>query len=303
MRKVSFMGPAKGWLKWMLLVGFATTGAHANTILSYWVDLFGGGCVGTSCTAGAAQSGTPTPTQLANPTEEAGGAHDNFNVPTFNENLGTLQSVDLILTWASSGNALLSNISCYTPTGCVDISFSSATASVPLTLTADGSTLNVQGNAMDTVPVNPNNPPNLIDCSSTNQATYNGNGCAYNSNDNGPGKNSHNAPGSFVNSYPGLTGNGQISQNNGNLAFFEGVGAGTFAASVANGGLSVGAMSTDPNAPTNLFFSGSAMTGGILQVIYTYNASPAPEPLTVFLVGFALVGVGLAGRRSRAAKR
>jgi hypothetical protein len=50
---------------------------------------------------------------------------------------------------------------------------------------------------------------------------------------------------------------------------------------------------------TSVAFSGSSTAGGTVQITYTYEEQVIPEPVTLFTVGSALIGVGLFLQRKR----
>jgi hypothetical protein len=54
---------------------------------------------------------------------------------------------------------------------------------------------------------------------------------------------------------------------------------------------------TEVGGNGSLFFGGSGTIGGILEVTYVAEATTVPEPITLFLVGGALIGTGLLRRR------
>lgn len=258
-----------------LVLGGASFG-NAST-LTYWVDVFGGGCSGTNntnCLPGTVQGGFTTPPgSLPAPTTAAPNATSTLAIPQFNQatdpNPGfhyVLTQVALSLNWSATGTvSILDNTN-------ANVSFNSASAQSNMTLQAGTAQVVALGSATQ-------GPGTAVCCNIVNGPSYFG-----------------------MTTFSGLTGTGSASQTPGNLSYFEGFGTGNVTASVATTAVSAGGSSSDPNA-SHLFYNGNANMGAILEVTYTYTESTnTPEPATVVLVGGALIGVGLLSRR-RFAKR
>jgi hypothetical protein len=82
-----------------------------------------------------------------------------------------------------------------------------------------------------------------------------------------------------------------------NLYLYEGFGTNSLSFTVtASQGIYGG------SAGPNVYFGGSASVAGVMEIIYTYHEVVGPEPMTMSLVGGALIGIAaLARRRSKRA--
>ncbi len=56
------------------------------------------------------------------------------------------------------------------------------------------------------------------------------------------------------------------------------------------------------SAVPGVSFSGSASAGGVAEIVYTYHLTSTPEPVTMTLVGGALLGLAVVSRRRRSKK-
>ncbi len=104
-------------------------------------------------------------------------------------------------------------------------------------------------------------------------------------------------PGSFINSFAGLTGSASNSTSVAplNWAYYVGLGGGTasFNATAGNGTYS-------GTGPFGLFFSGSGVADGTFTVRYDYDALAAvPLPAAAWLLGAGLLSFGATMRRRR----
>lgn len=98
----------------------------------------------------------------------------------------------------------------------------------------------------------------------------------------------------LIGKFPGITATSTGSQvvPAANFTQYETVGGlnATFTASAGNGTYS-------GVATPGVFFSGSAVSGGTAEIIYTYTAASVPEPATLGVLGFAAIGLAAAKRR------
>jgi hypothetical protein len=172
----------------------------------------------------------------------------NFTLAGFNTALGTLQSVEFVLTDNTTASVDVINT-----TGATQ-SFTNAFANIPLTVSGpSGTTL-----------------------SDTISATVPSGSVAGNS--------QRAFSGSPVTDSVNLTLNSNLSAFKGSspLSFTASAGTGTY------GGQAAG----------DVFFGGSAVTGGTFDVIYTY-ASAVPEPASWALLMLGVTGIGAAVRRRK----
>jgi len=102
-----------------------------------------------------------------------------------------------------------------------------------------------------------------------------------------------------INRYDNVKGTGQSSTtvSAGNFGLFSTIGLGTFNVTLLGGIPVFGG--TEIGGSNHLLFSGDALLGGRVVVAYTFEnpGSQVPEPITLLLVGSAVVGIALKLRR------
>jgi hypothetical protein len=216
----------------------------------------------------------------------------NFDVTALSTpgNTAVLDSVVVTLDWNTTGAIYVENSD---PTSAY--AFTDASSSVPLTVTGPGS-LDVNATAVAGPIDSATSTPSYTTASSasygeevptalsiTDYPPY----CTV----------AHPCIVNGENDYTGLTGSGSSSGSPGALSAYEGSGSSdlTFTAT-AGGGTYAG---TEQGGSGNLLFGGNASAGGAVDITYTYHEQLLPEPLTLFTVGSALIGLGLILQRKR----
>jgi hypothetical protein len=246
-----------------MMLGWASLG-RANT-LEYFADLYGGG-------------------------EQTPPFNTNVTLTKFNTNLGSLTAVKLIVEWHVTASIDVFN---------TDFTnahhFTNATVSVPITVTAPLNVLPTfaatggpvaSASATPTFssasPITPNMPvpsgaiifssscPNGVVCAVVGQNTYTG----------------------IVNSGPQTK---DIASSD--FGAYSGAGFATFNVNTVSGDYSY----TGTGSGTDkLAFGGSLLFGARIKVQYEYDpATQAPEPMTMMLVGSAILGLGVLMQRRR----
>lgn len=278
----------------LLMGGAVVAGANPIFNLNYYIDVFGSG-VATTTAPGAPNCGTTVTCVMA----PAGPV--TIDIPSFvSTNLPgnqytVLQSVDLIVSWASAATVEVTN------TNSSSEAFTGATASVPLTISGPESVSvtglsgpvngSVGGATTTPTPVYMTVTDRRIQCNALG-GTYNdpsAGECTYVS---GTTTTTVDGQASFGTTQTiGSGSNGPILTN---LSQYElGVLPVVFMASA--GDASFGG--TETGRAGDLFFGGTGVIGGTLDVDYTYTSQTAPEPVTQFLVGGALLVIGMRLRR------
>ena len=216
--------------------------------------------------------GTATQSVLTSATLADPGTHVVLSIPKLNQNsdpnpghIYVLDNVNLALNYSALGNIAIDNK--FT----APISYTTAFTMADLTVSAGGTQVVAQTKA--------STGPGTAACCAINVGSF------------------HFAE-TLIN---GLTDSGSNNQNVANLTAFQGFGGGNFSADVLAGALSATGSSSDPNAANNnLTFGGSGQSGAIMVVTYTFSETTVPEPVTMSLVGGALIGLAAVARARRA---
>ena len=310
----------------MLVVGVAVVGASPLSI-SYFVDIFGNCTSMTGVCSGSALA-TTTPVSVGSATLEPGGTSNTVSVPNFNTNMGTLQSVTLLLDSTFTGDVDVTNRDTANHDSPAGIhGFTAAFANIPLTLS------NVSlPSISDTIGVSGiSSPSGQVAAPTENYSTYTswnanfgGNsvlasnfctgvlGGSYNSSSGGtcqvPTTPISYTLGQYVSPVSTVSNNQPCNLNStcttvtgASLAAFEAAGNHPFTYNVSANNANYGG--SENGGTQFLNFGGNGNAGGVLEVTYTYNSSPVPEPASMLLVGFLLVGGGSAWRRWSIRKR
>lgn len=259
--------------------------AGASTIY-YYIDVFGGSLTATTTVPGSiTMKSAGQAVTVYIPELNMFGANPGFAAPALGYEYA-LSAVNLTLDWQSAGSVQISNLSCFhstsftnpadlsTGNACEDIPFAGASANVQMQLSVDSVTVDAPGVAGPISGTAPYDVP-------------------------------ANSPLWFQSTFAGLTGSCVVGSTcptnaSADLDDFEGAGASSASATVTNQGQTYGGSVSAPY-PAYLSFGGSATTGAILEVEYTFNEqlAPVPEPVTMVLTGSALIGLGIYLRRRR----
>jgi hypothetical protein len=224
-----------------------------------------------------------------------------------------LDSAQLALSYSTTGTIRVNNND-----GVNDLHFFGAHSSVPLTITGppgdttvihvNANTANIDSNTSTANQVfDPNDLANYPKPGVANAPVPHGKYATV------PPTCFPNPPGPDIclviptlNIYTGLQGSGSANNNVNNLAAYTGVGPALLDFQVCSASVDCahlqGASFGVDNAPALLSFSASARAGGAVSILYTYHTDvvgPVPEPVTMMLVGSAMLGFGVAFRRKR----
>jgi hypothetical protein len=255
----------------------------------------------------------------ANPTASAAGGYEvnaswgpvNVLLPRFDTQGGlySLDSVTVTLNWTTTGTVTVDN---------KDInnahSFTGAGTTAPVTVT---------GPAGLTIGANASTPLFDSATSTANEVIIHASDMSFTDGYDGPGVPNAPVPKAVVFVFTGgkpcdpktqanrcveidtdatyiQNGAGNVAGAPAGLGAYEGNGPANLIFQATSG--DVGHTGTEVGSSGFLSFGGQANVGGTIQILYTYSQNPTgevPEPVTMVLVGSAMLGIGVVFRKRR----
>ena len=309
LRRVALHVPLKGLcLAVAALVLLASVGSANPLYVVYYQDIFsatngsGTSPFGASTLNGAASSDTLQDIST-------GGASATVYLPKFNQDLGgnmlgTLTSVQLVADWALSGTLNVYNSDTDSAeTLLYGYASANMTASVPgagLNVSGLATTNQVQNQSIQQATVN--YTPFALDqltCNALSSlgASWNGTDCEIPTST---------TAGTLPGPFTGLSGDSGPLYGNTlttGLGQFEAWDPGSGTSNEVAVNFNTPQVSYTCSGPTQITCGATGNAGGVLEVIYQYDTTVAPEPLSMALTGSALVAFGLlAIKRSKRVK-
>lgn len=285
----------------LALISMAAGLGNASTIV-YYSNIFYPSANATYSTAGAALSSAQLQTAASGASLYSTASPTGFSatvvLPQFDRTIvgdplhvNTLDSVQLAIGWAQNGSIVVTNT-----TGSTQ-SFTNATSTVPLTIGGPASltfitnavagpysgTVNGTSPSYSTIDLSYLSPANQVTTCGLLGGTLTGSSCSYQT---GTTNGTTTVGGSLV------TGSATSALLTSGLAQYQGFGSTNLNFSV-NAGTGI----FSGSSVQGVSFGGTSSAGGTLEVIYNYHSQPIPEPVTMSLVGGALVGLAVFSRR------
>jgi hypothetical protein len=300
-------------LRWLSLAAVAVTVGNASTMV-YYANIFYPSASG-SVLSGTPLSGAQLQTAAADPSvqlyctggfgcAQASGFSTNVWLPKFNQTIAGdanhayfLDNVQLALGWVANGTVDVSN------TNTSPESYTAATSTVPITITGPAGltflTNATAGPYAGTVPGATTTFRNLDltgiaaglqvpICNTALGGTLSGNTCRYPTGT---------APGTVeVGGVIKTFGSGASAVLTSGLENYQGAGVSSLNFSVDAGrGMYSGA------SVAGVSFGGSAVAGGVIEIVYNYHTEAVPEPMPMAMVGGALIVLAAWVRRKKLA--